>query len=295
MASPPSAADERRIPGGSIGLPLIDTLAAIHNHSASRNTWHSHRMFELLFLLEGSTAYEFADGRTVELAGGQFLVMLPSQVHRGLHEVRMPAILCGMVFDPRRANAGRNAPFTARDLDWMKRQFERTARVPQAMSPELKRMAFGLHRAVRRFPGAVSGENGAAAALRILACAAILESARQLTSSPPKEPKRAVESAIAHMKRSFHEPLPMAVVAERAGCGRARFYQLFKISTGMTPNDYLQRLRVKEASALLTGSGRSATEIALMAGFSSGQYFCNVFRKYTGVSPVAFRRRRAAS
>jgi transcriptional regulator GlxA family with amidase domain len=47
----------------------------------------------------------------------------------------------------------------------------------------------------------------------------------------------------------------------------------------------LQRLRVKEASGLLSGSSRSATEIALVAGFSPGQHFR--FRKINGRHPAS--------
>jgi len=87
----------------------------------------------------------------------------------------------------------------------------------------------------------------------------------------------------------------MLALAEAAGCSRSRLFQLFKQATGMTPNDYLQRLRVKEASAMLINQpGASITDVAFSNGFSSSQYFCNVFRKYTGTTPVAFRLRGGA-
>ena len=118
---------EMLVRGADLGLPLVETLGAIRSHSASCITWHAHERFELLFLLEGKTAYEFSGGRTVELPGGHFLVVPPHTRHRGTHDVRMPAKLCGVVFDPRRPAAGRNTPFAARDLDWLAHQFERDA------------------------------------------------------------------------------------------------------------------------------------------------------------------------
>jgi len=74
------------------------------------------------------------------------------------------------------------------------------------------------------------------------------------------------------------------------GFSRARMFDLFKAQTGLTPNDYLQRLRVEKAQELLRQTTLSVTEIGLETGFSSGQYFSTVFARYAGVSPTDFRK-----
>ena len=58
----------------------------------------------------------------------------------------------------------------------------------------------------------------------------------------------------------------------------------------MTPNDYLQRLRIDKARSMLGQTRKTVTEIAYSLGFSSSQYFCNVFRRYAGMTPINFRR-----
>ena len=59
----------------------------------------------------------------------------------------------------------------------------------------------------------------------------------------------------------------------------------------MTPNDWLQRFRIKKACELLASTDRSITDIALSVGYSSSQYFNNVFRKYVGTTPGEHRER----
>lgn len=283
---------ERQVRGADIGLPLVESVGAIHGLSASRITWHAHRRFELLFVLEGATVYEFAGGRTVELAGGHVLVVPPGLPHRGLRDVRMPAALVGIVFDPRRAAARRTTPFTARDLAWLARRFDAREPSVRRMGADLRRLASSLARQAAAFAGGETADRAvAAAALRLAACAAILEAARQPEAPRTAHPQRAVEAAMAHMRAHFHEALPMAELARRAGCGRARLFQVFKAETGMTPNDCLQRLRVEKAQAWLADPSRTVTRIAFDAGFASSQYFSHVFRKYTGMTPTAFRRR----
>jgi AraC-like DNA-binding protein len=70
----------------------------------------------------------------------------------------------------------------------------------------------------------------------------------------------------------------------------SRFFQEFKTATGMTPKDYLLRLRVEEAARQLRKAPtRPVTCIAHELGFSSSQYFATVFRRYLGVSPGEHR------
>jgi transcriptional regulator GlxA family with amidase domain len=106
---------------------------------------------------------------------------------------------------------------------------------------------------------------------------------------PPTEPREFVAAAITFLNRHLAEPVSMDELVRHVGFSRARIFDLFKAQTGLTPNDYLQRLRVEKAQEQLSQSNRSVTEIALATGFSSGQYFSTVFARYTGVSPTDFR------
>jgi AraC-like DNA-binding protein len=284
---------EQLVHGADLGLPLVETLGAIRSHSASRITWHAHKRFELLFLLEGATAYEFTGGRTLDLPGGHFLVIPPHTRHRGTHDVRMPANLCGMVFDLRHPAAGRHTPFSARDLDWMAGLFTQHALTVQPMGVELRRLATTLSRQVVAFRRN-DKKPLPVISLRMVAGAALIETARQLTGTAHAKPQRAIAAAIAYLEQNYQDLLPMAELARVTGYGRARLFHLFKQSTGMTPNDYLQRLRVNKARELLTCSTRTVTDIAHATGFSSSQYFSNVFRKYAGTTPSRFRSASAA-
>ena len=79
-------------------------------------------------------------------------------------------------------------------------------------------------------------------------------------------------------------------LVRHVGFSRARMFDIFKAQTGLTPNDYLQRLRIEKAQERLRQTDLSVTEIALATGFSSGQYFSTVFARYKGVSPTDFRK-----
>ncbi|HVX63167.1 MAG TPA: AraC family transcriptional regulator [Pirellulales bacterium] len=279
---------EHSLTGDALGLPLVRRVAVIRSQAASRVTWHSHPRIEALFLLEGATAYEFADGRTVELPGGHFLIVPRDVRHRGLHDVRKPVQLCGVMFDPRGKQAARQAPFTRAELGWLDRQFARGAIEPCRMGAELRRLVRTLNQQVI---AGTSASETAAASLRLTLCATLLQAARQLTAPRALPPTRTVQTVIDFMESHLAEPLAMDDLAREANCSRARLFQIFKDATGMTPNHYLQRLRIQRAQTALASTDEPVTSIALRCGFSTSQYFSNVFRKHFGLTPSDFRRR----
>jgi AraC-like DNA-binding protein len=272
--------------GRELGLPMVESLAAVHCRCASRITWHSHPMIELLFLIEGATEYEFAGGGIVELPGSHFLIVPRGVRHRGLHDVRRPARLCGIVFDPCRPNAAANTPFTRRDLAWVAKQCECYAARPWPMNAELRRSALSLADQVQGFDRTAAGDS---ARLRLTACAMLFDAALQATLASTVEPNQAVRAAIACMESCHGDALSIEDVAKSVGCSRARLFQIFKQATGMTPGDFLQRLRITKAAELLQSTQRPVTDIAFACGFTTSQYFSNVFRKHFGATPTTFR------
>lgn len=71
--------------------------------------------------------------------------------------------------------------------------------------------------------------------------------------------------------------------------GPQRFTARFRLTTGMSPWQYVQARRVKRAQQLLADRKTSLAEIALSLGFSNQSHFTNVFREAVGVTPKAYR------
>ena len=67
---------------------------------------------------------------------------------------------------------------------------------------------------------------------------------------------------------------------------------LFRKEFGVSPQRYLGRTRIRMAIELLMGQDPplAVSEIALRCGFRDPYYFSRVFRLFTGVSPLRYRR-----
>ena len=274
--------------GNQIEMPMLIHVSRVRSHVASRVTWHSHEGFEMLFLLDGATAYEFAGQGSVALHGGHFLVLPPGVVHRGLHNVRSPSTICGLALKASRPGAWKNTNFTTADLRRLRTALENASRKVRPFNPALRWLVRRLMEETANYP-ANPHRAEAGIALRALICAVLVEAMRQILV-PPTEPKEFVAAAITYLRKHLQEPVRMSDLVRHVGFSRARMFDLFKAQTGLTPNDYLQRLRIEKAQEELRQTNRSVTEIGLATGFSTGQYFSTVFGRYTGVSPTRFRK-----
>ncbi|GMK41894.1 hypothetical protein PCCS19_49530 [Paenibacillus sp. CCS19] len=91
------------------------------------------------------------------------------------------------------------------------------------------------------------------------------------------------------MHAHYTDAITIEDLASIAKQSRFHFIRSFKSSFGVTPYQYVLRLRIDEAKRLLTVSDRSITDIAMRLGFSSGSAFYRAFVKSVGVTPEYYR------
>jgi len=93
------------------------------------------------------------------------------------------------------------------------------------------------------------------------------------------------------LARHYAEPIDLSRLAEQAHCSPRTLLRRFKASTGLTPMDYLQRLRISAAQTALRNSARSLEQVAAQVGYADRPAFAKLFKQLCGETPGAFRRR----
>lgn len=79
------------------------------------------------------------------------------------------------------------------------------------------------------------------------------------------------------------------------GLSASYLCRVMKTDTGLTPYNFVLRVRVDFSRQLLTSTKLPLAEVALACGFSSQSHFCSTFKKFTGQTPGQFRCMAAAS
>lgn len=84
---------------------------------------------------------------------------------------------------------------------------------------------------------------------------------------------------------------PVGHMAERAGLTLRTFGRRFRAATGYRPMEYVHIVRVEKAKRLLELSDEGVDDVGLAVGYEDPSSFRRLFRRRTGMTPAAYRRR----
>jgi DNA-binding LacI/PurR family transcriptional regulator/AraC-like DNA-binding protein/signal transduction histidine kinase len=98
-----------------------------------------------------------------------------------------------------------------------------------------------------------------------------------------------IKHALAYLHQHYHHQITRRQVANAAGMSEDYLSRLFHRELGLSPWDYLNRLRIQQAKERLRYSDDSIQTVARRVGFHDRAYFSRMFRKLTGMPPQAFR------
>ncbi len=101
--------------------------------------------------------------------------------------------------------------------------------------------------------------------------------------------KKKLDGITAYLNENYHDDISREGLASMIDLDPDYISRLFKIYTGMKIGDYINRLRIDEASRLLISSDKSVIDISLIAGFESLRTFNRAFFKVTGETPTSYR------
>lgn len=96
--------------------------------------------------------------------------------------------------------------------------------------------------------------------------------------------------ALNYIDEHFREDFPVTVLADAAGISQQYLCRVFRQTMNIRPNEYITRRRLQEAMRLLLENDVQLAEIAVSSGFSDAGYFGTVFKKYTGMTPLEYRK-----
>ena len=89
---------------------------------------------------------------------------------------------------------------------------------------------------------------------------------------------------------NYGNDLTLPGLAKKFGLSESGLSKKIKAFTNMTFKEYLTKTRIEAAKSLLISSEKSITEIAVLCGYNSSNFFGDVFKKNMGMSPSSYKK-----
>lgn len=98
-----------------------------------------------------------------------------------------------------------------------------------------------------------------------------------------------LRSMVSYIEKHYMERISLEKIASSGACCKSKCSLLFKKYLRDTPITYTTKLRLRKSLSMLLGTERSIADIAYENGFGGASYYCEVFKKYYGISPLLYK------
>jgi AraC-like DNA-binding protein len=103
-------------------------------------------------------------------------------------------------------------------------------------------------------------------------------------------PEPRVQTVINFMSANLHRRVPLSELASVVNLSPSHFSHLFKTETGISPGQYLIRLRMEKVRHLLATSFLSIKQIMALVSYSNRKNFVRHFKRYVDLTPSEYRK-----
>ena len=102
-----------------------------------------------------------------------------------------------------------------------------------------------------------------------------------------------LDRSIRYIHTHIRYDLTVEKLAAMEYLGVSRYRELFRECTGVSPIDYVIRLRIARACDLLARTNTGIAEVAESVGYENRHHFHNTFKRLMGMTPGEYRRQKA--
>lgn len=112
-----------------------------------------------------------------------------------------------------------------------------------------------------------------------------------LQARRPAAGKNYMDRALEYMRAYYNANIRIEDICKQIHLSPYYFIRMFRESIGMTPHEYLLKIRIEKAAELLRMGSYSIEEVSGLIGFVSPAHFSSTFRKVMGIPPSEYKKK----
>lgn len=248
------------------------------NYGARRGEEHHHDFLEISFILEGEVVYH-VDQKVLTLNAGNLLLFNPGVDHweEQLSETRSHQLHIGI----------KNVSLTG-----LARNVFPNNQAYLQLDRDLAEILSKAWQIIAELNEQKSEHNLMVKSLVTEILVLIL---RGLEKRQPIQPlmsqtkirqQKLVNHTVYYLENHYMEEITLEMLAKKLFVSPTFLSKIFKEAMGVSPINYLIKIRLERSKVLLTNEEMSVKEIAGFVGYSDALYFSKLFKKYYGESPT---------
>ena len=99
-----------------------------------------------------------------------------------------------------------------------------------------------------------------------------------------------MNKSISYINGNYVQDLRIPELAKMENLSVSRYNSLFKQVTGISPVEYIKKMRLASACELLSATDLPIKTVSAMVGYPDSHFFSRIFKKSLGVSPAFYRK-----
>ena len=272
--------DEWLVPLGVSLVPPREAVRLLYiSKSRFGGDWrsvpHTHACTEMFYCVSGRGQFNI-EGKLFDVAPDDLIIVNPRVQHTELSYQTYPLEYIVLGID------GAEFLFNEKDLGY-------TMLSCGMMREEL---LFLMRMLLREIDSRADGcEMVCQDILEVLLVKIVREAAVSMRIVQPPSKSKECAAAKRYIDENFSENITLDKLAEITHVNKYYLSHTFQREYNTSPINYLLNRRITESKALLTSTDFSLTQISEQMGFSSPAYFSQSFRRFTGQSPLEYRRK----
>ena len=302
-------------------LDGLEMDQVIRDHEYSMVSRHLHETYELYYLLEGQRYY-FIERQTYLVKAGDVVLIKPNQIHKTsmagesyhnrillqIDRTFMDGVLKACGLENMEAVYGEDAEILHIPKEKQPMILELFTSMEQEMVQKQKGWLTAVKLQLARLLLMISRCRSAAEEQNSKGKWYLVESAYEKkenrhgtsiqeeggrTSTIWKHQK--VNQVADYLGRHPETSESLEELARRFYISKSYLSRIFREVTSFTVNEYKNVSRIKKSQQLLLHSDCSITEVSDLLGFENLTYYERVFKKYTGTTPLKYRKENGCS
>ncbi|HOJ11393.1 MAG TPA: AraC family transcriptional regulator [Clostridiales bacterium] len=270
---------------------IVRTVERFHDTSWVMEP-NRHEFFEMVYIKKGNVIFEIS-GESAEIGPNEMIIIKPKQDHKFIVKSHSGCefVVCNFKFENRVRND--ISEVSLEDFLNFVRDRETGAFITLKVSAK-NDIIMLLDRILKEKqsdePGTEFLNYLLVLELFVLISRALKMEWENSIKGKSTKLKEVIQAAVSFINTNYERDISLRDISKYVFLSPSYFAKAFKEETGKSPISYLIQVRLNRAKELLAATEQKVGEIALAVGFSNQQRFNEIFKKYTGMTPLQYRK-----